>query len=146
MIGVGRKPADKPGDGRIGRHPAIDTRLVTQVGDVGQTVTTQRERERQVTDDLARIVHRERFAPPGQLGRQHPIQASRPDRLDQQQTASLPNRGNLGAVDMNAGIQAVMLHLEGAPSHLVDSDCRKPYPPKPGAPSPIQHTPAGTPP
>ena len=57
------------------------TRLVTQRGDIGQAVPAQRQPDSQITDDLARIVHRERFAPPGQLRRQHPIQASRPDQL-----------------------------------------------------------------
>lgn len=36
--------------------------------------------------------------------------------LDQQQAASLPNSGHLGPVNINTGIQAVMLQLEGAPS------------------------------
>jgi len=59
---------DHPRHGRVRRHTPVDTRFGTQHGQIGQTVTAQRQTERQIRDDLARIMDRQRFTPPGQGG------------------------------------------------------------------------------
>jgi hypothetical protein len=65
---VGGQRRDRPRHGRVRRDTPVDTRFGTQHGEVGQTVPAQREIERQIGDDLARIMDRQRLAPPGQGG------------------------------------------------------------------------------
>jgi len=70
---LGGQSRDRPRHGRVRRRPTVDARLGTQHGQVGQTVTAQRETERQISDHLARIMDRQRLTPPGQGGGQQPV-------------------------------------------------------------------------
>jgi hypothetical protein len=65
---VGGQGRDRPRHRRVRRHPTEDARLGAQHSQVRQTVTAQRETERQIRDDLARIMNRQRFTPPCQGG------------------------------------------------------------------------------
>jgi hypothetical protein len=112
---VGGQGRDRTGHGRVGRDPAVDARLGAQNSEVGQTVTAQREAERQIRDDLARIMDRQRFAPPSQSQRQQSVQTGRGDGPGEQDPAGLPDRSRRGRVDPDTGIQASTLHPEGAP-------------------------------
>jgi hypothetical protein len=49
---------DRPRHGRVGGHPAVDAGFGAQHGEVGQTVPAQGETQRQIRDDLARIMDR----------------------------------------------------------------------------------------
>jgi hypothetical protein len=49
---------DQPADRGIGGHTAEQLRLRTQHCGIGQTVTAQRDGDRQIQHHLARIVHR----------------------------------------------------------------------------------------
>ena len=62
---------------------------------------------------------RQRFPPPRQRLRQPPIQARGADRFGEQDPAGLGDRGHLRGINVNPGIQAGTVHLEGAPI-LVD--------------------------
>ena len=113
VLGQGR---DQARHGRVRRHRAVDPWFSAQGGEVTQRFTAEHQRHRQIADDLAWVVDRQRFPPPGQRLRQGPVQAGRADGFGQQDPASLPDRGHLRGIDMNPGIRAGTLHLEGAPS------------------------------
>ena len=66
---------DQPGDHRVRGHRPGQVRLRAQHRDIGQAVTAQRHRHRQVRDDLPRIVHRPRRPPPRSPADKPPVQA-----------------------------------------------------------------------
>ena len=86
---VGGQPTDQPRHRRIRGHRSEHLRLRAHQRDVGRAVPAQRDRDRQIGDDLARIVHRQRCPPRRQRLRQRPIQPDHPSRLTQQH----PTRG-----------------------------------------------------
>ena len=98
-----------------GSDTTVEVWFGAQLGDVGQAVPAQRESDGQISEDLARIVHRQRLASPRQLRRQGPSQARRPDSLDPADR-QLTVRWNVGAVDMDAQMEPDMLHLDGISS------------------------------
>ena len=61
---------DQPTDRRVGDHRAEQLRLGPQRRDIGQTVTTQRDRDRQIQHRLARIMHRPSRSPRRQTTRE----------------------------------------------------------------------------
>ena len=63
---VSRQAGDQPGHHRIGGHRAEQLWLRTQHRGIGQAIPAQRQRHRQISDDLPRIVHRTRCPPPFQ--------------------------------------------------------------------------------
>ncbi len=108
---------DQPRHRRIRRHPAVHARLAAQDRDVTQRLTAQHQRHRQIEQDLARVVDRQRFPPPRQRVRECPVQPRGADRFGEQDPAGLSYRGHLRGINVNPGIQAGTVHLEGAP-HL----------------------------
>jgi len=57
------QPGDRAGHRRVRRHRPEHPRLGPQQPDVGQAVPTDRERDRQTTDDLPRVVPGQRPTP-----------------------------------------------------------------------------------
>src|SRR5450759_1557021 len=93
----------------------VDARLGPQHRQGGQAVTAQRQTQRQIRDHLARIMNRERLAPPDQSGGQETVQPGGRDGPGEQDPAGLPDRSSGGRVDTDTGIQAGNLHPESAP-------------------------------
>jgi len=61
---IGGQPADQPGDHRVRGHRAEQHRLSAQHARIGHAVAAKRHRDRQVSHNLARIVHRPGRPPP----------------------------------------------------------------------------------
>src|SRR6266702_6146532 len=101
---------------RVRRHVAEHTRLFPQQRDISQTVTTQRQRKRQVEHDLGRIVPGRRLAPRRQRRRQRIAQPDPADRFQQQHTTGLRHRPGPSRVDPDSRVKPTTLHhLTGAP-------------------------------
>ncbi|MBB2957532.1 hypothetical protein FHX72_001669 [Pseudoclavibacter helvolus] len=118
--GVGGERGDQAGHGRIRRDKPEHARLAPQRVDIGERVTTQSERDREIRDNFARIMCRERFPPRRQRVRQRQVEACRAHRFREQDTARLPDRGDSRGVDANSWVRSGILHLEGAP--FVDNE------------------------
>jgi hypothetical protein len=73
----------------VGGHRSEHTRLGPQHGDIGQAVPAQSCCERDIEEDLARVVHRPRLAPRRQGRRYRAVQTGLADRLDQQHRPGL---------------------------------------------------------
>jgi hypothetical protein len=115
------------GHRRVRGHSAIDAGLGPQQRDVGQAVPAQRQRHRQVEDDLAGVVDRERLAPRRQRCGQRRVQTGSGHGVDQQHPTGLPDRRHPSPVDPDAGIEpATLLHLEGAPRSTEDGPSASP--------------------
>ncbi len=114
--------ADQPGNGRVGSHRAEHGRLGPQQRHVGQAVTAQRERDRQIGHDFARIMGRERFTPPRQRPRQTHREPGHYRRLGEQHAAGLADHPGSATVVAGLGIHSGSLHVESASLRLGDWD------------------------
>ena len=74
---------DQAGHGRVQRHRPVDPWFGAQGGEVTQRFTAEHQRQSQIADDLARVVDRQRFPPPGQRLRQCPVEAGGADGFGQ---------------------------------------------------------------
>ena len=102
--------ADQPGDHRVGGHQAEQFRLRAQHRDISQAVPAQRQRHRQIRDDLPRVVHRPGGPPPCKRRRQATVQARYPQRLGQQQPARLGHDPRPVSGHHDLGAAGGMLH------------------------------------
>ena len=139
--GVGGERGDQAGHGRIRRDKPEHARLAPQRVDIGERVTTQSERDREIRDNFARIMCRERFPPRRQRVRQRQVEACRAHRFREQDTARLPDRGDSRGVDVNSWVRSGILHLEGAPFLWTMKLLDKLNYPRSGAPFLRHHTP-----
>ena len=115
-VGVAGQRADQPRDRRVRRDAAEDLRGGAQDRDVGQAVPAQRERHRQVQQDLGRVVDRGRPPPSLERDRQRPVQPGRADGVDQQHRTGVRHHARPGSVGADAWIQPRRLpHQKGAP-------------------------------
>lgn len=115
LVDVTGQGREQPGDCRIRGHGSIHIRLRSERRDVGQAVSTDREHEREIREDLPRIMTRELLPPRRQRPRQLGNQTRRADGLGQQHTAGLTDRGHRRDVNMRTWIQPGSIHPEGAP-------------------------------
>jgi hypothetical protein len=116
MIGVGGEGVDQPGHGRVGGDRAEHARFGPEHANIGQAVTTKRQRQREIEHDLARIVHRQRLAPRPQRRRETTIDPDGSERFDQHHTTGLTHRRRACGVDVQTRIQpGIVPHLESAP-------------------------------
>jgi hypothetical protein len=104
--------ADEPRDGRVGDDRPEHGRLGPKHRDVGQAVPAEGDRERNVQQDLARIVHRPWLAPRRQRHRYRRIQAGLADRLHQQHRPGLGDHRTAAALDADTRVRPdTLLHL-----------------------------------
>ena len=89
-------------------------RLLPQHRDVGQAVTAQRDRGRQVRDDLPRIMHRPRRPPPAQRRGQATAQAGHPQCLPQQDRPGLRHQAPAVSGHGDLGGTCAILHGKSA--------------------------------
>ena len=79
----------RPEATRAGHHQPEQARLGGEHRDIGQAVPAQRQRRRQIRDDLPRVVHRPRRPPPGPAWPTGPRPGPSPAAPGQQQGARL---------------------------------------------------------
>jgi hypothetical protein len=106
--------ADQAGDHRVRRHRPEQLRLAPQHGHIGQAVPAQRQRDRQVRDDLAGVVHRPRRPPPDQPRRQLPAQARDLQDLGEQQRPGLGDNPRSVSGHDDLGTARGILHGKSA--------------------------------
>ncbi|GES33675.1 hypothetical protein San01_61630 [Streptomyces angustmyceticus] len=85
----GGERVDEAGDGRVGGDWPEQLGLGPQHRNVRQAVPAQRDRQGQIEQDFAGIMHRPGLAPRLQGRRERGIQTGPPDRLHQQYPAGL---------------------------------------------------------
>jgi hypothetical protein len=104
---------DEPADRGIRGHRAEQLRLGAEHRGIGQTVTAECDRDRQVQHRLARIVHRACRSPWPQRTRQFHGQTADLRRLQQQRGAARRNQRLAARFDTNP-TTTVTLHLRSA--------------------------------
>lgn len=113
-VSVRGQGRDQPRHRRIRGDPAEHTRLSTQHRDVAGSVPAQGDRDRQIGHDLARVVHRERLAPPPQQLAQLPGQAAAAGGLHQQDTTRMRHQRLAANDHRQPRTQVFMLHPRSA--------------------------------
>ncbi len=113
-VGVLGEPGDQPRHRRIRGHRPEHPRLGAQHRQVAGGVPTQRDRDREIQHDLARVVRRERPPPRPQPGRELLGQATAPRRLDQQRCAGVRHQRLAASDHGQPGTQVLMLHPRSA--------------------------------
>ena len=111
---IGDEQANQPRDGRVGSHHPVDGRLGPEQRSIGEAVPTQRQGDRQVGQDLARVVGRERFPPPRQRRRQLAGEAGHHRCLREQHAAGVAHDPGGSGVVAGLGIRGGTLHVESA--------------------------------
>ena len=128
IIDVGGQGREQPRDRRIGGDRPEHRRLRTDRGDIGQAVTTERDRGRDIEQHLARVVHATIPPPRRQTRRQAAIQPRDPDRLPQQQRPRGRHQRLAAGVQNQDGTGLDFTY--GVPSARQTLDLRKPKYPK----------------
>jgi hypothetical protein len=114
--GVGGEPIDQPGHRRTGGHRTEHLRRGPQLCDVGQAVTADRQRHRQIQQHLARIVPGQRRPPrTGRLA-ESSVETDRFRGAEQEYGAGVRHDAGAPPVGCQTGITAAtILHQKGAP-------------------------------
>ena len=105
---------DQPADRGVRSHRAEQLRLGAHHRGVSQTVTAQRDSDRQIQHRLAWIVHRPRGPPRTQRARKPPSQAADRGGLKQQGRPAERDQRLAAGFDTNTYTTAVTLHLRSA--------------------------------
>lgn len=112
---------DERGDRGVGCHRAEHIGLGPQHDDVGEAVPAQSCRERDIQQDLARVVHRPRLAPRRHGRRYRGVQTHLADRLDQQHGPGLRDHPAAVALDADTRVPPdTLAHLESASSRTAN--------------------------
>jgi hypothetical protein len=115
FLAGGREGVDEAGDGRVGGDRAEEGRLAPQHRDVCEAVPAQRDRQGDVQQDLARIMHRPSLPPRRQCRGYRGVQAGLADGLDQQHAPGLRDHRPATALDADTRVRPdTLLHLESA--------------------------------
>lgn len=121
---------DQSGNSRVGGYRPEDGRFGPQHRDIGQAVPAQGGRQREVHQDLARVVHRPRLAPRRQGRGYRLIQAGFANRLHQQHGTRLRDHRTAVALDSDRRIRpATLLHPGSASLLATNRTFDKPYRP-----------------
>lgn len=85
IVNVAGQRCEQSRHGRVGGNRPEDRRLGADRGDVGQAVTAERDRRREVEKNLARVMLGSDRPPPRHRRRKTTVQARDPDRFTKQQ-------------------------------------------------------------
>jgi hypothetical protein len=115
--GVGGEGVDQPGHRGIGGDRAEDFRRGAQLGEVGQAVPANRQADRQIQQDLARIVPGQRPPPRRDRLRQGAGQANGLRGAQQEHRAGVRHDAGALPVDCQGRVPPdTLLHQKGAPA------------------------------
>jgi hypothetical protein len=131
---VGGKGVDQPGHGRIGGNRAEHLRCGTQLREVGQAVPADRQRHRQIQQDLARVVAGQPPSPRCERLRQDGVEAYDLRGTQQEDRARVGNDAPATPVDRQTGISIATLLHQKCSRPRADRVLDKPDPRRSGAP------------
>ena len=109
VVGVIGEAGDQPGHRRVRRHQAEHPGLRAQHRDVTGGVPTERDRDRQIRDDLTRIMDSERPPPLSEKPCELPGQTTAPRGLDQQHATGMRHQRLATGDHGQPGTQVFML-------------------------------------
>ena len=114
--GVGGESVDQPGHRRIRGDRTEHLRRGAQLGDVGQAVTADRQRHRQIEQHLARVVTGQRRPPRTGRRRESSVETDRFGGAEQEHGPGVRHDAGAPPIDCQTGITAAtILHQKGAP-------------------------------
>jgi hypothetical protein len=111
VLGQGR---DQPGHRRVRGHPAEHRRLGAQHRHVAGGVAAERDRDREIQHDLARVVRGQRPPPRPEPGGELLGQPAAPGRLDQQRAAGVRHQRLAASDHGQPGTTMSILHPRSA--------------------------------
>lgn len=123
-----RQRVDQPGDREVGGYRPEHGRLSPQQAHVGQAVPAVCHRERDIQQDLARIVNRPGLPPRLKRRRYRRVETGLADRLDQQHGPGLRDDPTTAALDADTRVGPdTLLHLESASGGDGNKDLSNPH-------------------